>query len=118
MTGWSHIAPPDKASPLPHTHAPATAGFFVAVRQMTIRPLERQRMTPHDKFASDLEAILETIKTQRMDLMNGSYPQETRKLVYERLRYLANEAKSLLTEMDRIDETAGASPEVDKGNAS
>lgn len=64
-------------------------------------------MTPHDKFAGDLEAILERIKTQRIELMNGSYSQETRELVRERLRYLANEAKSLLTEMDWIDQVSG-----------
>ncbi|MBP2158794.1 MULTISPECIES: hypothetical protein [Asticcacaulis] len=63
-------------------------------------------MTPHDQFASDLEAILESIKQQRMELMNGSYDKETRALVCERLRYLANEAKTLLTELDRIDEAA------------
>lgn len=63
-------------------------------------------MNPQDKFASDLEAILESIKGQRMDLMNGSYPKDTRALVCERLRYIANEAKTLLTELDRIDEAA------------
>lgn len=63
-------------------------------------------MTSHDQFASDLEAILDSIKQQRMELMNGSYDKETRALVCERLRYLANEAKTLLTELDRIDEAA------------
>jgi hypothetical protein len=63
-------------------------------------------MSAPEKFANDLEAILETIKQERMALMNGSYPKETRALVCERLRYLANEAKSLLTEIDRIDEQA------------
>ena len=65
-----------------------------------------RQLTPHDQFASDLEAILESIKQQRMELMNGSYDKETRALVCERLRYLANEAKTLLTELDRIDEAA------------
>lgn len=63
-------------------------------------------MSEPEKFANDLEAILETIKQERMGLMNGSYPKETRALVCERLRYLGNEAKSLLTEIDRIDEQA------------
>lgn len=63
-------------------------------------------MTTHEKFADDLEGILEMIKTERINLMNGSYPDETRAIVYERLRYIANEAKTLLTEMDRIDEAA------------
>ncbi|MBP2160597.1 MULTISPECIES: hypothetical protein [Asticcacaulis] len=61
-------------------------------------------MSASEKFANDLEAILETIKQERMGLMNGSYPKEMRALICERLRYLANEAKSLLTEIDRIDE--------------
>lgn len=63
-------------------------------------------MTSHDKFASDLEALLDSIKRERMDLMNGSYAKETRAIVCERLRYIANEAKTLLTELDRIDEAA------------
>ena len=63
-------------------------------------------MDPHDKFASDLEAILESIKHERINLMNGSYPEDVRAVVHERLRYIANEAKTLLTEMDRIAEAA------------
>ena len=63
-------------------------------------------MNSQEKYASDLEGILESIKEQRMNLMNGSYPKETRALVRERLQYIANEAKTLLTELDRIDEAA------------
>lgn len=63
-------------------------------------------MSAPEKFVDDLEAILETIKHERAALMNGSYPRDMRALVCERLRYLANEAKSLLTEIDRIDEQA------------
>ncbi|MBP2159567.1 MULTISPECIES: hypothetical protein [Asticcacaulis] len=51
-----------------------------------------------------ISSIPESIKTQRMELMSGSYHKDTRALVCERLRYLAKEAKSPLTEMDRIDQ--------------
>jgi hypothetical protein len=76
----------------------------VGTTPQTTHYKKEQRVTSQDKFAHDLAAVLESIKQERMSLMNGSYPQDTRDLIYERLRYLANEAKSLLTEMDRIDE--------------